>query len=786
MTTFPIPDCPALLDLLRGFLVTGLGRAELDRLRFLTDRVSLDLLHRRLAQAQLWQQQAGNFSFVGLQASPAPLLARAHDVLEGTELLSLLGFLDTAAGLAEHASNDAWPAIAAIAGRIDPLPDLRQRLRRALLPDGSLDDNASPELARIRRQRARQRQAIEAQLAQHLRRLSADGVLQDELITQRNERFVLPVRADQRRRAPGIVHGASSSGQTVFVEPLETVELNNENIQLRDQELAETYRILADLTRGVAQAAPAIERGAAACGVLELESAKARFAAAYNGHPAEFGDTLELTNARHPVLAASLRAQSPPADVIPLSLRLGAPARVLVISGPNTGGKTVVLKTVGMAAWMAQCGLPVCADRAQLPVFDALWADVGDVQSLERNLSTFSSHLVHIRDILASAGGQTLVLLDELGTATNAAEGAALAIEIADELAQRHCWTLISTHHDALKAWASARPECVVNGSVAVDSVTLAPSFQFRLGVPGVSAGLDMAQRLGLPGQIVNGARARLSQEERDAGEYLAKLQRNLSESEDLRTELTRRQLELEQRERLLVERDRQQLEKQLAKLRADLDRRLAAFTASAEANWRRSLESLSANLTSAQKKKIAVAVAQMKRETAEAFRGEVTSLVTDGSGAAEPSITIAPQPGDLVRVRSLSRPARVLRKLSDELYELEAGALRVQIPLTEITAVVGAPAPTAGGRIRTPEVTQVKEINLIGLRMEEAADRLEKFLDLAILGEATEIRIVHGAGFGVLRKAVADVLRGHPQVAGYAHPPQNQGGQGVTIAQLK
>src|SRR6185437_9380392 len=329
----------------------------------------------------------------------------------------------------------------------------------------------------------------------------------------------LPVRAEQRRRAPGVLHGASSSGQTVFVEPLETVELNNENIRLRDLEQAEVARILAELTTQVGASAAALLEAVAAVGVLELEAAKARFARDFSAVPAAFDTELDLVEARHPVLAAALRRQV-------------GNQRVLVVSGPNTGGKTVVLKTVAIAAWMAQCGLPVCARRAQLPIFDALWADIGDVQSLEQHLSTFSSHLVHIRDILGAADAHSLILLDELGTATNAAEGAALAVEIAEALRLRRAWTLISTHHDLLKQWAAENSADVTNGSVAVDPATLAPNFQFRLGVPGTSAGLDMAARLGLPESIVAGARARLSAGEREAGRYLQKLQQQLSAAE--------------------------------------------------------------------------------------------------------------------------------------------------------------------------------------------------------------------------------------------------------------
>lgn len=797
-----LPDAPAVLGLLAGYLATDLGRSELDRLRFHRDPAELAALHARLAEAQLWRLRRGAFAFARLEADPAPLLARAAAGLEAAELLRLRAYLEAASALRDHllAADDeaseaaaaepaAWPALAGLAASIPACLSLRQSLQRALLPSGELADDASPELARLRRQRLRQRQAIESVLERQMRTLAADGVLQDELVTVRNERFVLPVRAEQRRRAAGIVHGASSSGQTLFVEPLETVELNNENIRLRDAELAEVQRILAALSAAVSEAAPGIAAGARACAVLELEAAKAAFAHDFAALPAEFtsgtGAVLELCDARHPVLVATLRAQSPPRPVVPLSLRLDE-ARLLVVSGPNTGGKTVVLKTVGIAVWMAHCGLPVCAAAARLPVCHAIWADIGDVQSLEQSLSTFSSHLLHIRQVLEAADASSLVLLDELGTATNAAEGAALAVEIAAALLARRAWTLISTHHDALKAWAAGHPDTVLNGSVAVDAETLAPTYQFRLGVPGASAGLAMAERLGLPRELVAAARARLGAAERDAALYLESLQRQLAAAEDRLAELSARETEVARREREIAAHDRAHLQRRLDQLRAELDRRLASFTARQEAAWHDALAAVQADATAAQKKKLALAAARLKRETAEVFQTEVASALRGESGespAAAPSRP--PQPGDRVRLRAGSQPARVLRALENGRFEIEAGRLRMQVTAADIAAVLES-APAPGGAIHLPAAPLVRELNLIGLRADEAADQLDRFLDQAILAGADQVRIVHGAGFGVLRRTVADLLRAHPQVAGFEHPPQNQGGQGVTLANLK
>ncbi|MGH9414554.1 MAG: endonuclease MutS2 [Terriglobales bacterium] len=787
------PDAEAVLALLEAYLPTPLGRGALAGLRFQRDREELARLQQRWSEAGVWLRQRGGFSFASL-LDPRPLLeGAASAALEGAELLHIASFAEHSAALrasvlgpgpdARADNRERWPGLAELADGVPDLGGLAQTLRGALLPSGELSDHASPELARLRRQLGHQRQLIEAALGREMQKLGASGedALQDALVTVRNDRFVLPVRAEARRRAPGVVHGASSSGQTVFVEPLDTIELNNDHIRLREGEQAEQRRILRDLSRRVAAAAPDLAVAARVCGELELEAAKARFAQDYAATAVAFGATVELEQARHPLLVASLRAQAG-AEVVPLSVRF-ARERMLIVSGPNTGGKTVVLKTIAMAAWMAQCGLPVCARRAELPVLDALWADIGDVQSIEQNLSTFSSHLVHIRNILEAATPASMVLLDELGTATNAAEGAALAIAIADWLRTRGCWTLISTHHDSLKAWASEHAGAVANGSVAVDAVTLAPSYQFRMGVPGVSAGLAMAERLGMPAPIIAAARDQLSGEQRAAAEYLEKLQQNLAAAEEQLRGLEQREREVAAREHAIAVYDRTWQEKKQAALRAEMERRFAAFMEAGDRRWQRELNELKASLSAAQQRKLAAARARQRREAEEAWQAESSQAL--GLATAPAAAARQAHPGDAVRLRGSRTAARVLRRLADGGYEVAAGAVRLQVAADDLEVIdrpAAAPPPAPADRL-TPAAM---ELNVIGLRAEEAESRLDKFLDDALLAGAEQVRIVHGAGFGVLRKLVADALRAHPQVARFAHPPQNQGGNGVTCAELK
>ena len=788
------PDSPAVLALVAAFLASPLGRAELGRLRFHRDPAELERLQRRWSEARTWLERRGGFGFGGL-TDPEELAQRARASaagLEGVELARIAGFLEAAAKLRERllapdeaaaGGRELWPELAELADDLPELAGLRRALRAALRPDGELDDNASPELARLRRQRARQRQALEELMAEQMRKLSGEGVLQEDLITMRNQRYVLPVRAELRRRAAGLVQGASSSGQTVFVEPMEAVELNNEQVRLQDAEAAEARRILQELSQQVAAAGGELAMAAKLCGAIELEAAKARFAQAYGGVRAEFTSepaTLALREACHPLLLAA-RREHPERTVVPLTLELER-QRILVVSGPNTGGKTVVLKTVAVAAWMGQCGLPVCAQAARLPVFTAIHADIGDVQSIQRSLSTFSSHLLRIREVLAAADDASLILLDELGTATNAAEGAALATEVAAWLLERRAWTLISTHHDALKAWAAGHADGVRNGSVALDAETLAPTYQFRMGVPGISAGLEMAQRLGLPTAIVAGARQRLGAGEREAAQYLQKLQEQLAAADAKLADAERREHAVAARERAAAAHDRAYLEKQMTALRHDMERRVAALAGAAEKQWRRELEALGADFTAAQKKKAVLAEARMKREREEMVREALPEL----QPPAEPGAVRAPAAGEWVRLRDSRTPAQVVRRVAGDLYEVAAGALRLQVAAGEIAEILpgrdSKPRPAA----LDASVAAIVELNLIGLRADEARERLERFLDRAILQEAAQVRIVHGAGFGVLRKTVSEELRQHPAVAKFYHPPQNQGGQGVTIAELK
>jgi DNA mismatch repair protein MutS2 len=458
------------------------------------------------------------------------------------------------------------------------LRPLAESIERTIQPDGSLADNASPELNRIRREQERQQRVIEESLRSALRKLTGEGATQEELITIRGERFVIPVRAELKRRVTGVIHGASSSGQTVYVEPLETIEQNNELVRLIEEEQAEIHRIFVALTRQVAGYAHSLVEGARVLALVDSLLARARFARDFHCVSPGFGrELLQVEGGRHPLLEKRLRATGGP--IVPLNLELTAEERQLIISGPNTGGKTVALKTTALLAMMAQAAIPVPATAANFPVFTAFLADIGDAQSIEAALSTFSAHITNLDRLSRLAGERSLVLLDELGSATDPEEGAALAVAVAAYFLAAGAWTLISTHHTSLKVYA-ANTAGVRNAAAGVDEKTLVPNYQFHLGVPGASAGIHTAERLGLNAAIIAAARERLGSQQADIARFLDKLHNELAVLEVERKAAREQQYALNQ--------ERKKLEREGDVEVRNRVRELEIACASSKASWRR------------------------------------------------------------------------------------------------------------------------------------------------------------------------------------------------------
>src|SRR5947207_3344129 len=539
-------------EVLAGYVGSPLGKARVSQLTPTADREWIARQQQLSEEVRQYWVAGGRFDFSGL-FDARELLAKSRVAGVGLEIIELRDILlvvDKAAEWREIALNPpeklkiAWSGMRELALGIADVTALLRFFRNKVLPDGTLDDRASPELARIRRDVEKQKRQIQESLRGYLRRLAEGGAVQDELVTIGGERFVIPVKTEQRRRVTGVIHGASSSGQTVFIEPLETIEQNNDLVRLLEEEQAEVRRILAEMTAHLGDEAPAIAQAVEVMAEVELQFAKARFAVDYGCLRPELTDGfLELREARHPLLERNLRARG--GQVVPLTLELDAAHRQLIISGPNTGGKTVGLKTIGLLALMAQAGVPVPATTARLPVFDAVLADIGDYQSIEQNLSTFSAHATNIDFISRTATAHSLVLLDELGSATDPEEGAALAVAIAGHFRQGGSLTVISTHLTSLKVYA-ANNDGVLNAAVGFDEKTLQPTSSLRMGVPGASAGINIAQRLGMNPQIIEAARARLNTQTQDVGRFLDRLHDELKQLQNEREATQRREKELE------------------------------------------------------------------------------------------------------------------------------------------------------------------------------------------------------------------------------------------------
>jgi DNA mismatch repair protein MutS2 len=827
-TSARVLEWESLRALLRGYLSSPPGEARLAALAPSADREWIEEQHQRTSEIREFRRVGGRFEFGGL-LDVAQFLEKSRiggAALETTEIRDILLVIDRAAEWREialsppAAMRTEWTAIGQLSAGISDFTEFLRNFRHKIQPDGTLEDRASPELARIRREIERQKRTIQESLRGYLRRLAEGGTVQDELVTIRGERFVIPVKIEQKRRVPGVIHGSSSSGQTVFVEPIETIEQNNDLVRLFDEEQAEIHRILLEMTRRIGEQAPEIAAASEVLAELELQFAKARFAGDYFCVPvvlserdteadhldsrgdrrprlpepgeARLAPRLILHNARHPLLERNLKSKG--GRVVPISIELEGERRELVITGPNTGGKTVTLKTVGLLALMAQSGIPVPADRAELPVFDAVLADIGDYQSIEQNLSTFSAHVTNIDFLSRTATANSLVLLDELGSATDPEEGAALAVAIAEHFRHIGCVTVISTHHTSLKVYGVNTPG-VVNAAVGFDEATLQPTYELRVGVPGASAGINIAQRLGLNPEIISAARARLTTQTQDVARFLDRLHAELREAEGERARLRTREQELEKEKLQLAAEGKKE---QQAKVR-EMEKKLDSLFKDFEYQARETVNAIQ-DRAAAQKlsKDAERRIAKLRREFREQFDSTVVAHATgadQGDPHAQPQVVKHVSEGDTVKLKSVGRPGRVTRCIDDNHFEVEIGAMKMKIARDDIADVVvrAGDTPVQAARARGISVSLEREdasvpseINVIGRTVDEATSEVEKFLDRAFLAGLPRIRVVHGSGMGILRKALRQYLQKHPHVVSIAEPPQNEGGGGATVVELR
>ena len=792
-----------LKDIVSRYSTCAPGRRATLELQTRQDAEALDAEFALVREGVAYFRAGSEFGF-GSLADPEAWLARLvipGSILIPEELLDVASLMGTAHAVRQAFKGEAakYPRLTEAAAALVDFRHLSTAIRRAILPNGEISDDASPQLKRIRESMATARVKIHKSLEGILR--ARGEPVGEDYVTLRNERFVIPVRAADRRAVPGVVHGASATGQTVFVEPLEAIDLNNRLVQLTEDEVAEIARILEELTDRVRAERGPLEAAAAQLAHLDSVFARARFARELDCVMPEFtkGNLLRLDAARNPVLEATLRPQGRKA--VALSLGLGGGETVMVISGPNTGGKTVALKSVGLAALSAQSGIPVAAERAEMPIFDHVLADIGDEQSIAADLSTFSAHMLNLKSMLETATERSLILVDEMGTGTAPEEGAALAVALLEEFRTRHALTIATTHHDRLKSYASTTPG-IVNAAMEFDEVNLRPTYRLLVGVPGTSSGIEIARRLGLPTRVVEHAKASLSPESREARDLISYLHRSRDEMEaikrEAREELAQVEVERSTLQTEWVGRQKKriaELEKSFQETQKRLEGEVASVTA--EIHDR----ALRAQLEKQSGKRMGKLASDARADADAAVLDTLASSQADlGVGTEAPLKAVAPEQliaGLRVVVKGFKQPL-IFRRLDGRMAEVEAGPLRMRVPLSDVIGIdidaksakadLSASARPSGVTVHTQQSDEPanEEINVIGCTVEEATRRVDKFLDEAALSSLPSIRIIHGHGTGALRRGLAEFLSTHPLVDKVRHEAEDRGGTAITIAELR
>ncbi|CAN5378461.1 endonuclease MutS2 [soil metagenome] len=734
--------------------------------------------------------------------------------LEPQGLVALANFfasIDSTCAAIRRARS-AVPILRPIADSAASFERESAEIRRKIDPAGEVVDDASPELKsvrdRLRKQRARLRDTLES----YLRGKDTAKYLQQQIVTDRNGRYVLVVRSEHRNAIPGIIHGSSGSGASLFLEPLSTVEINNEIVALEQQEAEEIHRILLGLTDAFRRRGEDLQRTLAAATELDVLQARAHFSRAIDGiEPAIATDgRLELRAARHPMLMPALRrhmedgTDQQACAPVPIDILLIPPVRVLVITGPNTGGKTVALKTAGLLSLMAQAGLLIPAEGgSQIPVFRTVFADIGDEQSISASLSTFSAHIANIVAMDNALELPALVLLDEAGAGTDPLEGSALAMAMIDHFRLRGAMMVATTHYDSLKTYASTT-EGVTPAGFGFDPATFAPTYRLTYGSPGSSLALEIAARLGMPAAVIERARTHRSERESQLAEHLAKLEHDRQALEHERrlahrerdtltasaAHLQAREQELRNREETFRRRLDERIEERLREARREIDAvvddlksRTASLALDAERRVTRLIPTGHTGAARADARAAIDAIGQRLRTPA----GTPPQTLSPPP-AQEPQR--APAVGDRVLVGAFGLEG-VVQALHDREAEVDVRGKRLRAKTHELRVVSTASQIQTAPRVRVnvdlqPRAGSLTELNLIGCRVDEALDRTDKFLDEALISEMRSLRIIHGHGTGQLRRAIAGYLRSHPLVSTFGPAPAEQGGGGATVVELK
>jgi len=793
-----------IVEAVAAFALTPMGAERLSRLQPSTDPRTVAQLLAATSETTRYIDAHGSFPLRATAELPQILHALAVEgrALEPLRLLALASFLDSIdesrAGI--RRAPGSFPLLEAASGGVASFKNEIAHTREKIEPSGEVVDHASPELKIIRERLRKQRTRLRSTLESYLRGKETAKYLQDQVVTERNGRYVLVVKAEHRSGIPGIVHGTSTSGASLFLEPLSTVEINNDIVALEEQEAEEVRRILLALTDAYRLRAGDMQRTIEAATELDVLQGRARFSTSIDGiEPVLSTDgAFELQAARHPLL------KSP----VPVTIKVIPPATILLITGPNTGGKTVALKTAGLLSVMAQAGLRIpAADGSRLPVFRSLFADIGDEQSIEASLSTFSAHITNIASMDRGLITPALVLLDEVGSGTDPIEGGALGVAVVDHFRKRGATLIATSHFDALKTYASTT-EGVASAAFGFDNETFAPTYQLLYGSPGRSLALEMAGRLGLNPSVVAAARENLSAREAQLAEHLAKIDRDMRalehdqrlaarERETLReteTRMHQREEALRQREESARRRISEELEKEVRNARREIDQVVAELKAKAAAmaNAPR-LVSTGETGTVRSDARAAVDAVASRVLSGEAAPEDTNLQSANQSAIRNPqsAMSTAVAVGDRVIVGGLGLEATVTA-LHDGTAELDVRGKRMRASVRDLRVIApaskeaAAPATVRVNVELQPRDGAPSDLNVIGCTVDEAIVRAERFLDESLLTDQRVIRLIHGYGTGQLKRALTGFLQQHPLVARFATAPPEQGGGGVTVVELK
>ena len=801
-----------IVDVVRGFALTPLGAARLAELEPQTDPHRVSQLLAATTEGVKYLDANPAFSLQAPEDLESMLAALAVEgrALEPLRLLAFAEFLDslglTCATI--RRVSGPFPTLKALAESCGSFKNQIADVRSKIDPSGEVNDSASPELSRLRIQLRKQRSRLRSTLESYLRGKETAKYLQDQVVSDRDGRYVLVVKAEHRMAIPGIIHGSSGSGASLYLEPLSTVEINNEIVALEQQEREEIHRILRQLTDTFRSKPIELRQAVDAATELDIIQAKVRFAQLISGVAPTLSTDgrLELRAARHPLLIPGViarldreRGDSPGKEPVPVDIVVIPPTTVLLITGPNTGGKTVALKTAGLSALMAQAGLFVPAADARLPVFRTIFADIGDEQSIAASLSTFSWHITNIASMDRSLALPSLVLLDELGAGTDPLEGGALGVAIVEHFRTRGAIVISTTHYETLKTYAATTPG-VTAAAFGFTPDTFEPTYHIQYGSPGRSLALEMAGRLGLNAAIIDSARKNLSEREAQLAEHLAKVDTDLRALEHERR-LVKREREalgeadsrarsredaLRQREETFKQRLNEKLDERLREARAEIDTVVADLRKQAAALAEQAARNAA----------VAPSTGDTGRLRGDA-RAAIDALVDKYRKDQPPPVPAEPAPtraavvGDRVSIGGLGLEGTVVN-VHDRDAEVEVRGKRFRAQTSELRVLGGAPLKPEPAAVRVNVQLQPREgvssgeLLLVGSTVDQALDRLEKFLDESLLGEQRMVRVIHGFGTGRLKEAVVDYLHKHPLVTEVRTASPQEGGGGVTIAELK